>query len=32
MISYIEIVVSYIILYDIAALDIVTRYNGFGLA
>jgi hypothetical protein len=28
MILYIEIVVSYIILYDMTTLNIVTRYNG----
>jgi hypothetical protein len=27
MILYIEIVVSYVILYDMAALNIMTRYN-----
>jgi hypothetical protein len=32
MILCIEIVVSYIILYDMTALNIVTRYNGLGIA
>jgi hypothetical protein len=31
MILYIEIVVSYIISYDIAALNIMTRYNRLGI-
>jgi hypothetical protein len=32
MISCIEIVVSYVILYNMIALDIMTRYNKLGLA
>jgi hypothetical protein len=32
MILCIEIVVSYVISYDIAALDIVTRYNELRIA
>jgi hypothetical protein len=32
MILYIEIVVSYVILYDMTAFDIVTRSNGLRIA
>jgi hypothetical protein len=32
MISYIEIVISYIILYDMTALDIMTKYNRLKIA
>jgi hypothetical protein len=32
MILYIETVVSYIIFYDMVALNIVTRYNGLRIA
>jgi hypothetical protein len=32
MILCIEIVVSYIIVYDMISLDIVTRYNRLGIA
>jgi hypothetical protein len=30
--SCIGVIASYVILYDIIALDIVTRYNGLGIA
>jgi hypothetical protein len=32
MMLYIEIFISYIILYDMTTLNIVTRYNGLGIA
>jgi hypothetical protein len=32
MILCIRIIISYVILYDMIALDIVTRYNGLELA